>query len=137
MMIRPSLAASLIERKIVSITVAISIADYHGYGATDYYAVDEHLGTLELLQRLVDQAHAIGLKVIQDQVANHIGPAHPWVLDPPKPTWFHGIVEHHVNETWQIDGTSKSLLEGIPNLIIKNASGIVHLPAYSAGIFRG
>ena len=78
------------------------IADYHGYGAVDYYAVDEHLGTLALLRQLVDQAHAMGLKVIQDQVANHVGPDHPWVTDPPKPNWFHGTRAQHVNETWQI-----------------------------------
>ncbi len=78
------------------------IADYHGYGAVDYYAVDEHLGNLALLRKLVDEAHAIGLKVIQDQVANHVGPDHPWVTDPPKPDWFHGTREHHIDETWQI-----------------------------------
>lgn len=78
------------------------IADYHGYGAVDYYAVDEHLGNLALLRKLVDEAHAIGLKVIQDQVANHVGPDHPWVTDSPKPDWFHGRREHHIDETWQI-----------------------------------
>ncbi len=78
------------------------IADYHGYGTTDYYAVEEHFGTLELLRKLVDEAHRLGLKVIQDQVANHIGPDHPWVTDSPKPTWFHGTPAHHINETWQI-----------------------------------
>jgi len=77
-------------------------ADYHGYGAVDYYGVEEHFGTLATLKKLVDQAHAMGLKVIQDQVANHVGPAHPWVEDPPKPTWFHGTVAQHTNETWQI-----------------------------------
>jgi glycosidase len=79
-----------------------AIADYHGYGTTDYYAVEEHFGTLELLRKLVDDAHRLGLKVIQDQVANHVGPDHPWVTDPPKPTWFHGTAAHHINETWQI-----------------------------------
>ncbi len=79
-----------------------AIADYHGYGAVDYYAVDEHLGSLALLRKLVDEAHAIGLKVIQDQVANHVGPDHPWVTDPPKPDWFHGTRAQHINETWQI-----------------------------------
>jgi glycosidase len=78
------------------------IADYHGYGATDYYAIEEHFGTLELLRNLVDDAHGMGIKVIQDQVANHVGPDHPWVTDPPKPTWFHGTVARHVNETWQL-----------------------------------
>jgi glycosidase len=77
-------------------------ADYHGYGAVDYYGVEEHFGDLALLKKLVDQAHAMGLKVIQDQVANHVGPAHPWVDDPPTPTWFHGTAAMHTNETWQI-----------------------------------
>jgi glycosidase len=78
------------------------IADYHGYGTVDYYGVEEHFGDMALLKKLVDQAHAMGLKVIQDQVANHVGPGHPWVEDPPKPTWFHGTAGQHPNETWQI-----------------------------------
>jgi len=78
------------------------ITDYHGYGAVDYYGVEEHFGTMETLRKLVDEAHKIGIKVIQDQVANHVGPGHPWVTNEPKPTWFHGTPEHHVNETWQI-----------------------------------
>lgn len=78
------------------------ISDYHGYGTTDYYAVEEHFGTMQVLRKLVDDAHRLGLKVIQDQVANHVGPNHPWVQDSPKPTWFHGTAAHHINETWQI-----------------------------------
>jgi neopullulanase len=78
------------------------IADYHGYGTVDYYNVEEHFGDLALLRKLVDEAHRKGLKVIQDQVANHVGPGHPWVTDPPKPTWFHGTAQEHINETWQI-----------------------------------
>ena len=78
------------------------IADYHGYGAVDYYGMEEHFGDLALLKKLVDQAHAMGLKVIQDQVANHVGPAHPWLKDLPKPTWFHGSPTEHINETWQV-----------------------------------
>ncbi len=79
-----------------------AIADYHGYGTVDYYGVEEHFGTMESLRKLVDAAHAQGIKVIQDQVANHVGPYHPWVKDEPKPTWFHGTASEHVNETWQI-----------------------------------
>lgn len=80
----------------------VPIADYHGYGATDYYSVEEHFGDMPLLKKLVDDAHALGLKVIQDQVANHVGPSHPWVNDPPKATWFHGTASNHTNETWQV-----------------------------------
>jgi glycosidase len=78
------------------------ITDYHGYGAVDFYAVDEHLGDLAALRELVDAAHAAGIKVIQDQVANHSGPYHAWVADPPTPTWFNGSAERHLANTWQV-----------------------------------
>jgi glycosidase len=61
---------------------------YHGYSTVDYYDVEPHFGTMKELQELVEAAHKIGIKIIQDQVANHSGPAHPWVADPPTTTWF-------------------------------------------------
>ncbi len=64
---------------------------YHGYSAVDYYAVEPRFGSMGDLRALVDAAHALGLKFVQDQVANHSGPRHPWVADPPTPTWFHGL----------------------------------------------
>ena len=78
-----------------------AITDYHGYGATDFYAVDEHLGDVSAFRQLVDAAHAQGLKIVLDMVANHSGPYHPWVADPPTPTWFHGTERSHPNNTWQ------------------------------------
>jgi glycosidase len=78
-----------------------AITDYHGYGAVDFYGVDEHLGDLAKYRALVEAAHGLGLKVIQDQVANHTGPYHPWVADPPTPTWFHGSAESHPKNVWQ------------------------------------
>jgi glycosidase len=78
-----------------------AITDYHGYGAVDFYAVDEHLGDVAKYRELVEAAHAAGLKVIQDQVANHTGPYHPWVADPPTPAWFHGTAERHPKNVWQ------------------------------------
>jgi glycosidase len=78
-----------------------AITDYHGYGSVDFYAVDEHFGTLDTFRELVDQAHARGIKIIQDQVANHTGPYHPWVLDPPTPTWFNGTEAQHLSNTWR------------------------------------
>lgn len=64
--------------------------DYHGYGAVDYYAVDEHLGTLADFEELVAAAHKQGIKIFLDNVPNHCGPRHPWVQAPPMPDWFHG-----------------------------------------------
>ncbi len=78
-----------------------AITDYHGYGAVDFYAVEERLGDLATLRELVDRAHAAGIKVIQDQVANHSGPYHPWVKDSPTPTWYYGTQAKHLANTWQ------------------------------------
>jgi len=68
---------------------------YHGYHAIDYYAVEDHFGDLKTLRELVQRAHDLGLKVIQDQVANHVGPRHPWVTEPPLDTWFNGTKTSH------------------------------------------
>ncbi len=69
---------------------------YHGYGATDLYAVDEHYGTLTDLKLLAAALHARGMKLVLDTVPNHVGPAHPWVKDEPAPDWFHGTASHHL-----------------------------------------
>lgn len=74
---------------------------YHGYGAIDLYGVDEHFGTLDDLKNLIEQAHRRGMKVIQDQVANHTGPYHVWVQDPPTPTWWNGSAKSHLSNNWQ------------------------------------
>lgn len=74
---------------------------YHGYGATDFYAVDEHLGNMAKLREFVQIAQAKGFKVIQDQIANHSGPYHVWAKDPPTPTWWNGTVDSHLSNNWQ------------------------------------
>lgn len=74
---------------------------YHGYGAVDMYAVEEHFGNVDKLKELVDKAHAMGLKMVQDQVANHTGPYHVWANDPPTPTWWNGSVDKHLSNNWQ------------------------------------
>jgi neopullulanase len=52
-----------------------------------------------MLRELVQKAHALGMKIIQDQVANHVGSQHPWVNDPPLPQWFHGtLAQHQLNK---------------------------------------
>jgi len=74
---------------------------YHGYHAIGYYGVEDHFGDMQTLRELVAKAHALGLKVIQDQVANHIGSQHPWANDPPLPNWFHGTLQNHLLEKFQ------------------------------------
>jgi glycosidase len=78
-----------------------AMTDYHGYGAVDFYAADEHFGDLAKFRELVDSAHARGIKIVLDQVANHTGPTHPWLKDPPTTTWFHGDATQHLANTWR------------------------------------
>ncbi len=79
--------------------------DYHGYGAVDLYSVDPHLGTVQDYQELVAEAHKQGMKILFDFVANHVGPKHPWVADPPMPDWFHGTPHHHLDSSGGVNGT--------------------------------
>ena len=74
---------------------------FHGYNPQDFYAVDEHFGTHAKLRELVEAAHRSGIKIIQDQVMNHTGPYHPWVDDPPTPTWFNGTKARHLKNSFQ------------------------------------
>ncbi len=46
-------------------------AGYHGYWVTDFTTVDPHLGTDADFKRLVDAAHARGMKIYMDIIANH------------------------------------------------------------------
>lgn len=73
--------------------------DYHGYAATNMYAVDPHLGTLADYVRLAQAVHTRGMKLVLDTVPNHVGAANPWAKDPPTPDWFHGSVMHHTVPT--------------------------------------
>jgi alpha-glucosidase len=49
-----------------------------GYDVSDYKEVDRLFGTLEDFDSLVQRAHALGLKVIIDQVLSHTSDKHPW-----------------------------------------------------------
>ncbi|MFI5346474.1 MAG: alpha-amylase family glycosyl hydrolase [Elusimicrobiota bacterium] len=61
---------------------------YHGYWAYDFTKIDPHFGTLEDYKALVADAHALGIKVIQDIVVNHTGnffTVAPEGFDPARP----------------------------------------------------
>ena len=62
---------------------------YHGYAITDYYKIDPRHGNNELYVNYVQQAHAKGLKVVQDVVYNHIGNEHWFYKDMPTADWVH------------------------------------------------
>lgn len=69
------------------------MADF-GYDVADYRGVDPIFGTLEDFDRLMARAHALGLKVIIDQVYSHASDQHAWFQesrqsrDNDKADWF-------------------------------------------------
>ncbi|MBP6692498.1 MAG: alpha-glucosidase, partial [Xanthomonadales bacterium] len=69
------------------------MADF-GYDIADYRDVDPLFGTLADFDRLVAKAHALGLKVVIDQVLSHTSIEHAWFKesrenrDNPKADWY-------------------------------------------------
>jgi alpha-glucosidase len=69
------------------------MADF-GYDISDYESIDPLFGTMEDFDRLIDAAHAAGLKVILDLVPNHTSDQHPWFIESrssrqnPKRDWY-------------------------------------------------
>ena len=65
-----------------------------GYDVSDYRDVDPLFGTLADFDAVLARAHALGLKVIIDQVWAHTSDQHPWFIesassrDNPKADWY-------------------------------------------------
>jgi alpha-glucosidase len=50
----------------------------HGYDVADYMDIEPDYGTLDEAKRLIDEAHALGIKFIIDIVPNHSSDKHKW-----------------------------------------------------------
>ncbi|RYZ35821.1 MAG: maltose alpha-D-glucosyltransferase [Myxococcaceae bacterium] len=65
-----------------------------GYDIADYYGIHPDYGTLADFQRLVEEAHKRGLRILTELVVNHTSDQHPWFQearrDPksPKRSWY-------------------------------------------------
>ena len=53
------------------------------YAVASYTEVNKEFGTLADFNKVVDQAHALGMKVLIDYVPNHSGADHPWLTTHP------------------------------------------------------
>lgn len=84
---------------------------YHGYWFKDFFAVDEHLGTMPKLQELVTKAHSKGIKVLLDIVMNHVDYNHPFAVDKNTPqgkyyNWFNHegkINDNEWSNQWKVE----------------------------------
>ncbi|WP_084607720.1 alpha-amylase family glycosyl hydrolase [Sphingomonas jaspsi] len=61
----------IFKNKVVQGPKGDESAGYHGYWITDFTSVDPHLGTNADFKAFVDAAHARGMKVYMDIIANH------------------------------------------------------------------
>lgn len=52
-----------------------------GYDIADYHHIHPDYGTVDDFKRLVDEAHARGMRVIADLVLNHTSDEHPWFVE--------------------------------------------------------
>lgn len=66
-----------------------------GYDIADFEGIQGDYGTLEDFQRLLDAAHARGLRVVLDEVLSHTSDVHPWFVESltggrpgPKANWY-------------------------------------------------
>ncbi|HAM99154.1 MAG TPA: hypothetical protein DCQ26_11150 [Marinilabiliales bacterium] len=68
-------------------------ADF-GYDVSDYYQIDPIFGNFADFNKLVKEAHKLGIYLIMDMVLNHTSDQHPWFLesraslDNPKRDWY-------------------------------------------------
>lgn len=55
--------------------------DDNGYDISDYQDVMEEFGTMADFDRLLDEVHRRGMKLILDLVINHTSDEHPWFIE--------------------------------------------------------
>ncbi|WP_214694426.1 MULTISPECIES: alpha-glucosidase [unclassified Exiguobacterium] len=81
----------------------------NGYDIADYYGVMDRAGTMADFERLLTEAHALGLKIILDLVVNHTSNQHQWFLeskkgkDSPKRDYYiwHDPVQGKAPNNWR------------------------------------
>ncbi len=66
------------------------------YACSSYVAVNPEFGTAQDLHALIEQAHALDMKVIIDWVANHTGMDHHWTIE--HPDWYYRDDQGHFME---------------------------------------
>ncbi len=74
---------------------------YHGYAISNHYEVDERLGGNQVYKKLIEEAHAGGIKIIKDMVFNHIGSRHYLYEQLIDSNWFHFNDKQKMGESWR------------------------------------
>ncbi|MDN6020270.1 MAG: alpha,alpha-phosphotrehalase [Enterobacterales bacterium] len=75
----------------------------NGYDVADYCAINPDYGTMADFERLVDEAHQRGMRIVMDMVFNHTSTQHPWFVAAQDPS-----DEKHDFYIWR-DGEAQAL----------------------------
>lgn len=65
-----------------------------GYDVSDYCSISSHYGDMALFEKLVQEVHSRGMKLVFDLVLNHTSNEHPWFKESassscnPKADWY-------------------------------------------------
>lgn len=92
---------------IIYLTPFFPATSNHRYDASSFARVDPLLGGDQALIRLVEAAHARGIRVIGDLTTNHTGDAHEWFVaakedpDAPESAFYYWTDQDHTEyEAW-------------------------------------
>lgn len=100
----------------------------HKYDTIDYLEVDPNFGDKALFKKLVDEAHARGIKVMLDAVFNHMGDTSPQWQDVIK----HGAASHYANwfhiYSYPVDQYVMTDVETAENLTYDTFAFTPHMP---------
>lgn len=55
--------------------------DDNGYDISNYQAIMDEFGTMEDYDEMLNQAHALGIKIMMDLVVNHTSDEHAWFVE--------------------------------------------------------
>ena len=55
--------------------------DDNGYDISDYRAIMDDFGTMSDFDRMLDEAHRRGIRIVMDLVVNHTSDEHPWFVE--------------------------------------------------------
>jgi len=74
------------------------ISSYHRMGATNFFRIDDRLGSNNDYKSLINQCHQKNMKVIQSMVLHQVGKQHPLFKDAPFNNWIYPANTNYVDE---------------------------------------
>jgi neopullulanase len=97
---------------------------FHGYWPSDLYKTEEHFGTMEELQELVNTAHAHGIRILLDFTANHVHESSPFYQEHKDDGFFHFPAEICQDVGWDTKAVTCWFTSYLPDLNYSNPAAV-------------